>query len=79
MLKQPTEVRPGQIYKDLDIRSKTDEFTVLRLETHALHGQKTTYAICARGEKTTRVRVERLLAGPAKSGDRGYQYVGMKR
>ena len=78
-MKQPTEIKPGQVYKDLDIRAAVDEFTVLRLETHALHGEKTTYAIVARGERTSRIRVDRLLAGPSKNGSRGYEYVGMKR
>lgn len=81
MPKQPTEVKPGQVWRDLDIRSTYDEFTVLSIVPATPAAPA--YAVCQRGPRRTRIRVDRLLAAPGKSeypsGARGYVYVGMQR
>lgn len=70
MPKQPTEVKPGQMYVDVDPRSVgVGELTVL--EVWGAH------AIVQRLTKKTQIRCDRLLAPVSRS--RGYKYLGKKR
>lgn len=77
MPKHPAEVKPGQFWRDLDIRAAVDEFTVLSIVPAS--GPAPAYAVCQRGPRRTRIRVSRLLAGPSANRRSGYEYVGMKR
>ena len=76
MKRQPTQVKVGQVWKDRDIRSTVDEFTVIAVEGTDAVVVRVGYS---KGSRRTRIRVERLLAPLPKTGASGYEYVGMKR
>ena len=65
-MKQPTDVQPGQMFRDMDPRSVgAGELTVLEI-----WGEK---AIVQRQGRKTRIRCDRLL------NPRHYQFIGRSR
>lgn len=73
MPKRPTAPKVGQVWRDLDIRSAVDEFTIVAVGDEHVTVRRSGYTNGRPRE--TRIRIDRLLAG----GKRGYEYVGMKR
>ena len=69
-MKQPTSVKPGQVWVDNDVRAAVDEFTVLSVTEDGM------YATVQRGPRKSRIRCDRMLL---EQNGRGYKYIGMKR
>lgn len=75
----PTKIVVGQMFRDRDLRSVTDEFTVVEIiEGLNMDANLVSYAICRRvSGRMTHIRLDRLLKKPTMCT--GYEYIGRTR
>lgn len=74
---KPLRVEVGQVWRDLDIRSAVDEFTVVAVSTEYAVVRRSGYAHGRPRE--TRIKMSRLMASIPENRARGYVYAGKQR